>query len=274
MQKGIGEIGERTLHVHRSLTDLHMVLGNDRVRGGWGELSLARTLELSGLVEGRDFDLQVVTEFGRPDAVVHLPNSRKLVVDAKFPIARFADAMSENDGQARDEALRRHAQDLLSEAKTLHKRGYHELAAGGFVIMYLPSESLYAESLRVVPELFEQLTNQRVLLAGPTTLTALLGTTAFLLAEHRIVEDARLILDDAKELRTRLESFSVHLAKVGRGLTSATKAYNQAVGSWESRVLPKAGDVAQHAGGKPLAPVGRQEEALRDVASVELDIAS
>ncbi len=268
MQQGIGELSERTSQMHANLSDLTMVMANDRVRGGWGELTLARTLELSGLQERRDFDLQVSTPHGRPDAIVHLPQGRKLIIDAKFPISRFSEAMQATNSEERDEKLRQHAGDLLSEAKQLNKRGYHSLADGGFIVMYVPSEALYAESLRVKPELFELLKSQNVLLAGPTTLMALLGTAAFLLAEARIVDDARQILLDAKELRSRLQSFATHLAKVGRGLTSATRAYNQAVGSYEARVLPKASDVASHAGAAGLDELPTQEEQARELSTL------
>jgi len=241
--------------VDRRVETVGQVFGNDRARGAWAEISLRRVLELCGLVEGRDFVLQESRAGGRPDAVVLLPDDRRLVIDAKFPVSRFVEAAAADDPVERDRLLALHAAEIEREAKGLVDRGYLADAAGGFVVMYLPSEQLYIEAMRVRPSLVESLLRLRVLLAGPVTLMAVLGAAAQVLVEARAVAEAREIADDATELRARLATFVAHLDKVGRGLRSAVEAYNGAVGSYERRVLPKAASLAERTGtGEPPVP--------------------
>lgn len=239
--------------VDQRVETVGMLFGNDRTRGAWAELSLRRVLELCGLVEGRDFILQATGTSGRPDAVVLLPGDRRLVVDAKFPVSRFAEAATIDDPVERDRRLAVHAADIEREAKGLVDRGYLAEAGGGFVVMYLPSEQLYSEALRVRPQLIETLLRLRVLLAGPVTLMAVLGAAAQVLVEARTVQEAREIVDDARELRSRLSAFAGHLDKMGRGLRSAVDAYNGAVGSYERRVMPKATILAERVGSEAPA---------------------
>lgn len=251
--------------VDRRVETVGQVFGNDRARGTWAEISLRRVLELCGLVEGRDFLTQESTTSGRPDAVVLLPDDRRLVIDAKFPVSRFVEAAAVDDPAERDRLLTLHAVEIEREAKGLVDRGYLAEAAGGFVVMYLPSEELFIEAMRVRPALVENLLRIRVLLAGPVTLMAVLGAAAQVLVEARVVAEAREIVDDAKELRSRLATFVGHLDKVGRGLRSAVEAYNGAVGSYERRVLPKAGSLAGRVGAE-APPVPEAVEAMPRVS--------
>lgn len=249
--------------VDRRVETVGQVFGNDRARGAWAEISLRRVLELCGLAEGRDFVLQESRGGSRPDAVVLLPDDRRLVIDAKFPVTRFVEAAAVDDPTERDRLLALHAGEIEREARGLIDRGYLAEAAGGFVVMYLPSEQLYIEAMRVRPALVERLLRLRVLLAGPVTLMAVLGAAAQVLVEARAVAEAREIVDDAKELRTRLATFAGHLDKVGRGLRSAVEAYNGAVGSYERRVLPKAGSLAERVGVEVPPPPGAVESMPR-----------
>lgn len=241
-------------------------------RGGWGELSLRQALEHAGLVEDRDFALNKTSghDTNRPDAVVRLPDGRFVVIDAKFPMARFDEACRVEDGTERERLMGEHGQALLRMAKNLKARGYHAAAAGGYVVMYLPDEGLYVEAMRARPHLFDEVRREQVLLAGPATLLALLGVTAQVINEHRAVEEARLIVADAQELQTRLGTFAKHLSDVGKKLNTAVKGYNIAVGSWESRLSPQIARVVSHVPGSPeMAVPAPIETAVRRPAQDE-----
>lgn len=268
MAARVGELGERSRQTLEQIGSLAGVLASHTTRGGWGELSLRRALESAGLVEGRDYELQLSGPNGRPDAVVRLPGGRRLVIDAKFPVARFAQAMESEDADERDRMLMAHASDLEAEAKSLRDRGYHQEAAGGFVVMYLPAETLFVEALRVRPDLYERLlTTHRVLLAGPTTLLSVLSAAGQVIAEHRVLAEAEQVMADAKELRDRVGTFAGHLEKMGRGLSSAVSAYNQGVGSFTTRLLPSADRVANRAGLDGLQPLDPVDLDVRDFSA-------
>ena len=267
-----GKLGERVSSVDEKVHNLTKVFVNDRARGNWGELSLRRVLELAGLRQDHDFSLQVSGDNGRPDAVVHLPGGRKLVVDAKFPVARLVAALDVEDGEGRRRLMSAHAEDIVKEAKGLVSRGYHRDSAGGFVVMYLPHEGLYATAMDAVPDLHDKLLAMRVILAGPSTLFGLLCAAGHVIAEQRVVESAREILDEAKELRTRLGTFLDHLAKVGRGLGSAVTAYNGAVGAWTSRVTPQADRLADRAGSAKLPALDPVDIESRLLPSPETEL--
>jgi DNA recombination protein RmuC len=115
--------------------------------------------------------------------------------------------------------------------------------------MYLPDEGLYVEAMRARPGLFDEVLGERVLLAGPATLLALLGVTAQVINEYRAIEEARLIVADTRELQGRLATFAGHLSEVGKKLNTAVTGYNTAVGSWQSRLVPQVTKLANHAPG-------------------------
>ena len=225
-------------------------------RGGWGELSLRQALEHAGLVEERDFALNKTagSDAARPDAVVRLPDGRLIVIDAKFPVVRFAAACRADDADERAALMAEHGAALVAMAKDLRSRGYHAAAAGGFVVMYLPDEGLYVEAMRARPELFDQVRREQVLLAGPVTLLALLGATAQVINEYRAVEEARHIVSDTRELQDRLARFAKHLGDVGKKLNTAVNGYNTAIGSWERRLMPQVSRVASHGAGGADVP--------------------
>ncbi|MCH7846067.1 MAG: DNA recombination protein RmuC [Acidobacteria bacterium] len=246
-----GDLDARLLSVDRRIEGVTEMFASPQGRGGWGELSLRQALEHAGLVEGRDYELNRAKggDGGRPDGVINLPDGRRIVIDAKFPIARFRDACAAESADERERLMGEHGQTLVRMARDLKSRGYHSEATGGFIVMYVPEEGLYVEAMRARPGLFDEVRRQGVLLAGPVTLLALLGVTAQAIGEHRALEEARLIVADTKEFQVRLATFAKHLADVGKKLNTVVKGYNSAVGSWESRLVPQVDKLAARAPG-------------------------
>lgn len=265
-----GDLDGRLRSLDGRVDGVTSMFASSQGRGGWGELSLRNALEHAGLIEHRDFVLNKTTgrDASRPDAVIRLPDGRSVVIDAKFPLARFAEACAVDDPKERARLMSEHGQALVKMAKELRRRGYHTEAAGGYVVMYLPDESLYVEAMRSRPGLFEELLGEQVLLAGPATLLVLTGVTAQVISEFRAVEEARSIVADTMELQTRLATFAKHLSEVGKKLNTAVKGYNTAVGSWESRLGPQVRKVAGRVPGGPAIPEPASvETAVRETAS-------
>ncbi|HSO49106.1 MAG TPA: DNA recombination protein RmuC [Acidimicrobiia bacterium] len=265
-------LDEQVRGIGSQMQSITSLFTNDRARGGWAEIGMRRIFEQGGLVEGRDFTCQVNGGDVHPDAVVYLPGGRNIVIDAKFPVARFVEALTEEDPDRRRRLLGEQGRELERVGKSLTAKGYAELASGGYVVMYLPSQAVYEAAASAHPELLDRLMTARVIIAGPSTLYALLLNVASLLTEFKALQQADQILDDARELHKRMATFAGHLQGVGVGLTGAVRAFNGAVGSWGSRVAPQLTRMSDQTGRAEIDAPAVVEEAVREVPEPALRV--
>jgi DNA recombination protein RmuC len=234
------------LNLQQETRNLVNALRRPEVRGRWGELTLRRVVELAGLSEHCDFSEQVSVAGARgtqrPDMLVRMPESRVLVVDAKAPIDAFLEAIDAATEEQRNTALARHAAQVEARVRDLASKSYWTQFEHSpeFVVLFLPGDQFLSAALAQRPELLETAISQRVILATPSTLIALLKTIAHGWRQHAVAENAAAIRDLGQELHQRLSVFVGHLARSGRQLGSAVEAYNQAIGSLERLVLPAA----------------------------------
>ncbi|MGH8210349.1 MAG: DNA recombination protein RmuC [Steroidobacteraceae bacterium] len=232
--------------LQRETRNLVTALRRPEVRGRWGELTLRRLVELAGMSEHCDFteQLHVASEAGalRPDLVVHMPESRNLVVDVKAPLDAYLEALEAVTDEGRQLALKRHGQQVEMRVRQLSGKNYWTQFEHSpeFVVLFLPGDQFLSAALAERPELLETALKQNVILATPSTLIALLKTVAYGWRQAAVAENAAVIRELGQELYRRLGNFTAHLGRVGQRLGAAVEAYNAAVGSLERQVMPQA----------------------------------
>ena len=252
-------MGQTSEALRQETSQLVTALRSPQVRGRWGEMQLRRVVELAGLVEHCDFDEQPTHQGSegpvRPDLVVHLSDDRHVVVDAKVSFAGYLDALAASEPDVVDERMRAHARHLRTHVDQLAAKGYWTTVGPSpeFVVMFVPAEPFLTAALDQDPGLLEHAFERNVVITTPATLIALLRTVAWGWRQESLAENAQAIHTAGRELYTRLGTFAGHLGRVGGALESAVSAYNQAVGSWESRVLVTARRLDElHAGDDSL----------------------
>lgn len=244
--KHLESMAETQRSLQGETRNLVNALRRPEVRGRWGELTLKRLVELSGMVNHCDFVLQeqVVSDSGsfRPDMVIRLPGRKEIIVDAKTPLDAYLSAIETTDPESASEHLRRHAQNVRQRVRELAAKSYWEQFSDSpdFVVLFVPGEQFLSAAFDNDPMLLEDALAQRVILATPSSLVALLRAIAFGWQQEHLAENAARVSELGSELHRRIATFTEHLIKLGRQLTSSVESYNRAVGSLEHQVLPSA----------------------------------
>jgi DNA recombination protein RmuC len=226
--------------------NLVQALKRPEVRGQWGELTLRRLAELAGMVEHCDFYEQEhhTTEHGalRPDMIIRMPGGREVVVDVKTPLDAYLQAVEASDDATRRQCLEKHAGNVRKRVRELAAKAYWDQFknAPDFVVLFIPGDQFLSAALDIDRNLLEEAMQQRVILATPTSLVALLRAVAYGWRQESLAENAEQIRHVGEELYSRLTVFADHLGKVGKSMNSAVQHYNKAVGSFDARILPSA----------------------------------
>jgi DNA recombination protein RmuC len=277
--KQIADLQQKASAAAQSLSS---AMRDNRQRGRWGEVSLRNVVEWAGLGEHVDFTEQTSIEGDegarlRPDMVVHLPGERFIPIDAKVPMNAYFDAIDPSLSDA-ERARRRemHASAVRGHMRTLVSRDYARENSKAFgttaeiTVMFVPVESALVAALEADPALFNDALNAKVVITTPSTLLALLRTCALQWAQARLNDNARKIGDLARQLLERVGTFAEHLQKVGKGLDSASKGYNEAIASFNTRLLPAVRSTAEASAGVEQAP----EELPAATVVVRQDVAA
>src|ERR1700710_1064038 len=278
------QVGQTVGNLNSETAGLKKALRQPQTRGQWGELQLRRCVEIAGMTEHVDFELQETlrTEDGRlrPDALFLLPEGRSFVADSKVPLDAFLDAQESEVESERRVHLERHSRQAREHVRALSSKDYQGQFKAGempdLVICFIPNEPALHAALAADPGLFEYALEHKVLLVSPTSLIGLLRTMELGWRQERMVAEAAEIAEAASTLHGRFGKFIRDFDTVGRRLESATKSYNSAVGSMEGRLLPQLRKVEDLgiAPGKEIDPPEPIEINVREISAPELREAS
>jgi DNA recombination protein RmuC len=265
-------VAEGQERLRNETSNLVNALRTPHVRGRWGEVQLKRVIEYAGMVSHCDFVEQATTSDSegnilRPDVVVSIPGGKHVVIDSKTPLDAYLDWLEASDEDSRAQLLATHARQVRDHiSKLAAKRYWRQFQpAPDFVVMFVPDETFLRAAHEHDSSIQEQAWAANVILASPTNLITLLRTIAAVWQQETAAEDSRRISELGKELYERLGTMGKHFAKVGRSLDGAVAAYNETVGSLETRVLVTARKLDAEAADAvpPLPPVEKQSRPLQ-----------
>ena len=245
-------------------------------RGKWGEMQLRNVVEKAGMLAYCDFSEQQTVAIEqarvRPDMTVNLPGERFVFVDAKAPTDSMQAALEAVDEDTRKSLVRRHARAMREHIDALSRRGYHTAkGSADYVVMFVPGEAFLSAACCEDPALIDYALDRGVLVSGPLALISLLRTFSMGWQALRQEENAKRIATIGKVLYERSLRFAEHLAEVGKHLERSVNAFNGAVGSYESKLLPQGRrlkDEAALSGDEPveIAPI---DVVPRDVTALD-----
>jgi len=249
-KESFGSLSQHLKIINESQADLRLetqnlvqALRRPEVRGQWGELTLKRIAELAGMVDHCDFYEQPQSEDSnsrmRPDMIVRMPDQRELIIDAKTPLDAYLNATQATDTEIREQSLVRHARNVRERMRELSSKAYWSQFKNSpdFVVLFIPGEQFLSAALEQDPQLLEDALKNKVILATPTSIVALLRAVAFGWRQIAVAENAEMIRELGEDLYHRLATFAEHLQKLGKHLDTSVEQYNKAMGSLDRQVL-------------------------------------
>ncbi|MEL6584657.1 MAG: DNA recombination protein RmuC [Pseudomonadota bacterium] len=242
----VTSLAQSQQHLTSETNRLVTALRAPKTRGNWGEFQLRQVVEMAGMVDHVDFHMEQSVEMDegrrRPDATVNLPGGKRIVIDAKTSLEAYLTASNMDEGPEKISQMEAHVRQLRTQMKGLAQKSYFEAIAGSpdFVVMFIPGEGFYSTALSLDPTLFEDAIRNKIIIATPTTLVALLKSVAYGWQQERMAENAQEAVEAAQELHKRFATLGDRLERLGKSISNTVRDFNATISTAEARVLPQA----------------------------------
>ena len=230
--------------------------GDSKARGNWGEVILSKVLERSGLKEGREYEVQEThkNEEGsrfQPDVVIHLPESKDIVVDSKVSLVAYENFSTTEDEKERATALQQHIASIRAHVRDLSGKNYEELKGLrtlGYVLMFIPIEPAFLLAVGEDPELFNDAMSKNIFIVSPSNLLITLKTINAMWQYAYQNENALEIAQKAGGMYDKFVSFVESFDLGGSRLEQAEESWSQARGqlvTGKGNLVKRADDLKQ-----------------------------
>jgi DNA recombination protein RmuC len=216
--------------------------GSSQSVGRWGEEKLKNILDMSGMTEGIDYEIQITTEDGlRPDCIINIPGERKIAIDSKISIQDYLNAMESNDEDARNIFLQKNALKIRNHMQSLSKKKYWEQIKGSLdqVVMFIPEESIYLSAMQHDRKLFQDSFSSKVVIVGPSNLLVIIRLVVNMLGMQKQSKDISKIIEIGSELLRRIQTMTAHITGLGENIQKTSSSYNKFIGSLDTKFFPK-----------------------------------
>ena len=237
----LSEIHNVQKELHFETHHLRKTFHNTGTRGHWGEIQLRRIVEMTGMLEYCDFfEQHTHTEGMRPDMIIRLPEEKYIIIDAKAPMKAYMDSL---DKPSEDHVLKvkEHAKNLKAHIKALSQKNYwnQNILTPEFVLLFLPTDAFFSHAFEGDPQLLDFSIQERVIIATPSTLIALLKTIFFVWHNHRISDHAKTVCRIGKELFEHHKELRIHFEKLGKSLDNAVTHFHKTEEHFSKNILPQ-----------------------------------
>ena len=265
MRTNIEQLIRQTQTVGKQAEELTRALrGNTKVQGNWGEGILADLLEASGLRIGQEYDTQVNVK----DVVVHLPDKRELIIDAKVSLSAYVNYVNAEDEVEQARFMKEHLQSVRKHIAELSAKRYDKLVPGaiGYVLLFIPNEAAYVAAVSSAPDLSMEAYRKQIILINPTNLLMALQLTYNLWQSEKQSANVRDIYASAEKLYNKFTLFAESFAKLGDNLQTLSTTYEEA----QKRLTTGRGNIISRLESwreKGLTPARSMPDALLDATA-------
>lgn len=243
LQQQIKDLSDVNRSVGKEARELTQALrGDSKVQGDWGELVLKQILDLSGLEEGVNYELQATRDGNgeilkndqgarlRPDVIFNLPEGKRLVIDSKVSLTAYTDYVNADGEQQRQEALKRHLASVRKHVDELGQKTYQRWVkdSADFVMMFIPNEPAYLLAMSADNDLWAYAFQRQVVIVSPTHLISVVRLIDQLWSRDRQTKNALEIAQEAGKMYDKMAAFVADLQSADKALHSAQKAYDDA----------------------------------------------
>jgi len=266
----LSRVSKQNQELNNQTQNLIKILQSPIQRGKWGEMQLKRIFEVIGFNKGVIYEEQVKNKnHDRADFIINLPDERKIIIDVKLSLSAYWNYMEAKDDNAKKQFAQKHVKDVKNSINELSKKEYwkkyeHSL---DYIILYIPIEAAFALALSTETNLFVEALKNKIILASPSTIIALLQMIDAMWRQNEAYKTVKDVVEEISVLRERYAILLEHLNDLGKKISDTVISFNNLLGSWKNRFDPQLRKIENFKKGKTLSklpnPIDKQINSVK-----------